>query len=173
MKSMLLVLQDKPRSGRFAWAVSACVSLALLSGCGNAADNGADSSAAPSLASVDADRLAEQAARKSGLFEQLTDAARRRQVALSTLGFTPDRPGMEAWIACQPNASSLQKEWQGLREDLEAAQDINRANGQLIEEHSRVNRQALGVLLQGSGRGVYGPDGRTSGLGTGRRLGSA
>ncbi len=125
------------------------------------------------LASVDADRLAEQAARKSGLFEQLTDAARRRQVALSTLGFTPDRPGMEAWIACQPNASSLQKEWQGLREDLEAAQDINRANGQLIEEHSRVNRQALGVLLQGSGRGVYGPDGRTSGLGTGRRLGSA
>lgn len=127
-----------------------------------------------SLASADADRLGEQAARKSQLFGQLTDAARRRQVALSTLGFTPDRPGMEAWIACQANAAPLLKEWHGLREDLEAAQDINRLNGQLIEEHARVNRQALGVLLHGSGRaGVYGPDGRTSGLGTGRRLGSA
>lgn len=127
-----------------------------------------------SLTGTDADRLGELAARKSALFGQLTDIARRRQVALSTLGFAADRGGMEAWITCQARASLLRDEWHGLHDDLEAASDINRLNGKLIEEYARANRQALGVLMHaGNAGGVYGPDGRAFGPAAGRRLGSA
>lgn len=67
------------------------------------------------------------------------------------------------------------KAWRELEELVHASDRLNRVNGRLIEEQMRRTQVALQVLQHSlSSRGVYGADGRVTGiLNTNRRIDSA
>ena len=66
----------------------------------------------------------------------------------------------------------LADRWEKLLELAKQAQDMNRFNGAMIEMQLKRNQQALAILQEAAKQtSLYGPDGHSQALGTGRRLG--
>lgn len=120
------------------------------------------------------DEVGSQVEAKARLLFELSRLASRRSRRLQEQDLAPNRSGMEAWFATNPEAGSLVPEWRELLRLTRTAYEVNQINGTLIEARVRANQQAL-AALHGAARisNVYGPDGRARLLGTARMLGAA
>lgn len=128
------------------------------------------------LVDGNADGLAALIDEKSALTTRLGDCARRREAALAARDLSPDRPGMEAWLASLPADAIARRDWHELLPLAAEARRLNELNGKLIGTRLQHNQQALAALTSATERAMtYGPDGQTTASpgGTGRILGSA
>ncbi|MFP5410627.1 MAG: flagella synthesis protein FlgN [Gammaproteobacteria bacterium] len=120
------------------------------------------------LVAGDADRLGPLNAAKLQQLQTVSDHARNRLSDLQLAGFSPDRAGMEAWLA-KLGQRELKTRWQQLGELEQQTQAINQRVGALIDLRLGATRQALNVLVHaaaGAGGGLYDTDGlAVSGLG--------
>lgn len=124
------------------------------------------------------DSLSELIDRKSSVAEELAAIAARRNAALASEGFAPDRIGIEGWLAQASGAdaairNSVAAGWASVLAQAGEARELNRLNGELIQVRMRHNSQALEALL-GASRplSLYGPDGQTTAPGA-RRINDA
>ncbi len=122
------------------------------------------------IASGDGQALEAAAAAKQELLPRLEQAASERAALLAAAGHTPNREGLEAYFAAATAtagdelAGNLNTTWAALREQLEACQNKNMANGQALEGSRRQTEQALSLLLGQKVQGdttLYGSDGGT------------
>jgi flagella synthesis protein FlgN len=122
------------------------------------------------LVDGDVDRLLPLAAEKNDAFGRLARLGEARAQQLAEAGFGADRPGMEAWLARQPEARPA---WEALLALASRASDLNRSNGKLIASRLAHNQQALATLLAAANQAaLYGPDGQARPVGGGRSLGT-
>lgn len=118
------------------------------------------------------ERLEALASDKAQMVGQLTELAERRNRYLSSVGLTADRKGMEAWLVNGSNAK-LAAAWGDLLQQMQAAQQLNRTNGEIIAARLQHNQQALAALQQAAGAApLYGPSGQLHAHGGGRLLGA-
>jgi flagellar biosynthesis protein FlgN len=132
---------------------------------------------AAALNAGDVDALIALAQSKSEKVALLSRLSESRRAFLRSAGFSPDRLGMSEWLVAHGgnDGQRLSGLWSALLDRAVRAQQLNEANGALIESRLRFNQAAL-ASLQAAARQTtfYGPDGTTrlSG-GKGRDLGSA
>lgn len=108
---------------------------------------------------------------KAQTARQLADLAERRNRCLVSQGLTPDREGMEAWLANGSGAKAAAA-WRDLLRQMQAARQLNRTNGEMIAARLRHNQQALAALQDAAGAAsLYGPQGQTFVSSGGRPLG--
>jgi flagella synthesis protein FlgN len=120
-----------------------------------------------------AERLSGLVGDKSDLSGELGRLCAARDEQLAQLGYTPDRNGMDAWIASSSGVSG-QSDWHELLRLAGEARFINETNGKLIALHLKSNQQALNVLMTAVDQALtYGPDGQQRASSAGRSLGSA
>lgn len=120
------------------------------------------------LVSGDADALPALNTAKLKQLQAVSDHARNRLADLQLAGYSPDRAGMQAWLA-KLGQAELNSRWQQLGDLEQSAQAQNQRVGALIDLRLGATRQALNVLVHaaaGAGGGLYDPDGlAVSGLG--------
>jgi flagella synthesis protein FlgN len=110
--------------------------------------------------------LAEAIEKKEELAAKLNALSRQRGDYLADHGFSPDRAGVESWSAAHPEQKEAIAAWGRTLLLAAQAKELNRVNGQLIRLRLQHTGEALKVLLREEGRlDLYGPDGRTAGLG--------
>ncbi len=125
------------------------------------------------LTDGDIDRLLPLASEKSALFGRLATLSEARNKSLVAQSLPPDRAGVDAWLAAHPDAASARKLWAELLAMTLEARELNRVNGSLINTRLANNQQALTTLLAAANQAaLYGPDGQTTPIGSGRSLGS-
>lgn len=127
------------------------------------------------LVAGEADRLAQLNTAKLQQLQAVSDHTRNRLSDLQLAGFSPDRAGMEAWLAKlgQPH---LKARWTQLGELEAQTQALNQRIGALIDMRLGATRQALNVLIHaaaGAGGGLYDNDGLAVGAPTGKPLTAA
>ena len=112
--------------------------------------------------------LASFSEQKIPLTTQLETLAAERDAWLLTQGFASGRQGLEAWLGKQTSLSAANT-WQQTLALAAEARELNRLNGELIRMHMQHTAGAL-EILQSSERSfdLYGPDGKSSPLGTSR-----
>ena len=116
------------------------------------------------------DALSNIAEQKEKLAGDLNRLGQKRSNLLASLGYSPDRLGMDAWRAKHPQAKAL---WSNTLSLAAKARELNRVNGELIEMHLQYNNRALDILLRKETTlDLYGPDGKTAGQGD-RRIDDA
>lgn len=119
------------------------------------------------------DDLPAIAERKEKLAAELNDLSRQRNALLVSLGFPPDRAGMESWTVANPGQKETIAGWNQTLSLAARAKNLNLRNGQLIELRMKYNAQALEILMRKENNlDLYGPDGRSSTLGD-RRIDDA
>lgn len=115
-----------------------------------------------------ADGLLQLAARKSELYQQLSDFGNERDRLLSAAGFEANATGMRGWFDALGVDSATRKRWDQLLELARDAEQLNQSNGTLIETHLRHNQQVLAVLHAAANPGsLYGRNGQLRASGTG------
>jgi len=74
---------------------------------------------------------------------------------------------MANWVRAH---QSEQSSWQTFQADLEKAKELNRVNGQVINQHFKRNQQAIHKLQgnQAANTGLYGANGQTSSINSSR-----
>ena len=132
---------------------------------------------AAALNAGDVDALVTLAQSKSEKVAVLSRLSESRRAFLRSAGFSPDRLGMSEWLVAHggddgPRLSTL---WSALLDRAVRAQQLNEANGALIESRLRFNQAAVASLQTAARQtSFYGPDGTTRlSSGKGRDLGSA
>lgn len=125
------------------------------------------------LVKGDTDRLMELARLKTDQVGTLSQLAENRGRLLAAAGLGPDHKGMEAWLERHDSPSQeIRITWNDLLQLAGTAREISQVNGSMIENRLRHNQQALAVLQSAANQAsLYGPDGQTYGLGSGRPLG--
>jgi flagella synthesis protein FlgN len=112
------------------------------------------------------DELPPIAADKEKLAASLNELSRLRNSHLATLGFAPDRQGMDVWSAQHPEQKETASAWKRSLSLAALAKELNRLNGQLIQLRMQYNSEALAILQRKeSTLDLYGPDGRATALG--------
>lgn len=103
---------------------------------------------------------------------RMTELTTCRYNALAAAGFEPKESGMKAWINSSDASETFGKSWHELLELAEAAKEINRINGTLINKQLVRNQNILNVLQHGSLQtsNVYGPNGQTANKSFGRHI---
>ncbi len=97
---------------------------------------------------------------KSQLVEQLEVFEKHRAQYLLSLGYTPNKDGMQSWLSKQEDIE-LQTNWDELIGLAEIAKQINEVNGQIISTQQRYNQRAYLSLQSASGNiSLYGPKGQ-------------
>lgn len=127
-----------------------------------------------SLQGGDVDRLVSLAQLKSDKVVALAQIEDKRNRALAAAGFAPDQRGMEAWLKQHAtNFPEARKIWKELLSKARQAQNLNLANGAMIQQKLQHNQQALAILQAAANQSsTYGPDGQThAGRRSGRPLG--
>lgn len=118
--------------------------------------------------------LAQSKSEKVLALSRLSDS---RRAFLRSAGFSPNRLGMSEWLVAHgaTEANRLSGLWSTLLDRAVRAQQLNEANGALIESRLRFNQAALAALQAAARQTMsYGPDGTTRlSSGKGRDLGSA
>ena len=113
------------------------------------------------------ERLEALASDKTRLVAQLAELAARRNRYLASRGLGPDLKGMETSLA-DAKAAAI---WRELLQLAQTVQQLNQTNGAIIDTRLQHNRQALAALLGAAGSAsLYGPQGQTLGLSSGRPL---
>jgi len=124
------------------------------------------------LINGNADQLLALADSKIQAAHKLSKLANARRDGLLARVGKVEFGDMTAWL--QANAANSLPIWNGILQLAEQAQQLNSTNGILIQTKLRQNQQALMALNNAthSTNGLYGPDGQTSLLASGRTLGS-
>lgn len=120
------------------------------------------------------DKLGEFARLKSeqGVRLSLLSSNHNRLLNQHGLGDTPENIRQLIQREDPDGKYSLAQSWEKLLELAKQAQDMNRLNGTMIEMQLKRNQQALAILQEAAKQtSLYGPDGHSQALGTGRRLG--
>lgn len=115
-----------------------------------------------SLIDMDIDVMENLLDEKAVLLQKITQATKARHVALGQAGFDANENGMTVWIGRDGNAKD-RATWQTFQQQLARAKELNRLNGQMINQHFKRNQETLNQL-QGrpASTGVYGPNGQTT-----------
>lgn len=123
------------------------------------------------------DELAPLIEEKGRLASLLGQLAEQRNKILATTGYSPDRAGIQTWLAQSSSpAQALQEtksHWEDILSLAAQARSLNETNGQLIGNRLQHNQQTLNALLTASNKAtLYGPDGQTHASGNGRSFGA-
>jgi len=115
------------------------------------------------LVKGEVDDLLDLVRKKNSLAAELASLASQRKRLLTASGLLGDRQGMAAWFAAHPGATSVHCAWCALLAVAGQARELNRVNGELIQERMQNNAQALEVLLgNNAAANLYGPDGQSA-----------
>jgi len=118
----------------------------------------------------DADRLAQLAPDKARQIEELSRLGHERNRYLEGQGLGANSQGIKTWLETQ--SITLRRTWRELLRRAQAAQQLNKSNGLLIESRLQQNRMKLSVLqAAASPGGLYRADGQISLLHRARALG--
>ena len=132
---------------------------------------------AAALNAGDVDALVTLAQSKSEKVAVLSRLSESRRAFLRSAGFSPDRLGMAEWLVAHGGnvGKRVSGVWSALLDRAVRAQQLNEANGALIESRLRFNQAAVASLQTAARQtSFYGPDGTTRlSSGKGRDLGSA
>ena len=95
---------------------------------------------------------------------ELATLAARRSRLLAASGVASDGAGIAAWFAAHPEETGTRDAWSSLLAVAAQARELNRVNGELIQERLQSNAQALEVLLgsNAAAGNLYGPDGQSA-----------
>jgi len=119
------------------------------------------------IQAANAEALQQLTAQKAEAVGRISELTRRRYTLLGTQGFRPDETGMGDWIAEQADPALLER-WAFLVSIAQQIKTLNQMNGQLIAKLMSQNQTILSVFgIETKGSGLYGPDGRAQGFGTG------
>jgi flagella synthesis protein FlgN len=106
--------------------------------------------------------LNELSQEKSQRLAKLSDLGKKRSFHLSTLGYSSDINGMEAYLASPSTETAILDNWKQLLHISEIAKENNRANGILINRHLKKNQGALNVLQKNNTDDLlYGANGQS------------
>ncbi len=117
-----------------------------------------------SLVEMDIDVMESLLDEKAVLLQKITLATKARHLALGQASFEANENGMTGWINRNAHAKD-RATWQTFQQQLAQAKELNRVNGQMINQHFRRNQETLNQL-QGrpaNTTSVYGPNGQTAG----------
>lgn len=114
------------------------------------------------LIAADIEGLPAVIAEKAAIVARMSELANHRQLALAAAGLSLEQNSMDQWIA-QTGNSTAHSLWQDLLSLAKSAQELNRINGKLINQHASYNQNALSILqgvpVSGS---FYGPNGKST-----------
>lgn len=120
-----------------------------------------------SLINMDIDVVESILDEKSTLIQRISESSKRRHAELAKAGFDANENGMATWIRSQVQEKDHQT-WQAFQVQLEQAKELNRVNGQMINQHFKRNQATLNQLQGNKGGAVsnsmYGPNGQTASL---------
>lgn len=106
------------------------------------------------------DALSDSTEKKNSYADQLMVIADQRQLLLAHLGYSEDKVGLDAAVNDHP---SLREPCRLLLEKAQIANDLNTANGSIIDTFLTHNQQALDTLRTLSGAGnLYDASGRAN-----------
>ncbi|MEO6351617.1 MAG: flagellar protein FlgN [Oxalobacteraceae bacterium] len=113
------------------------------------------------LTAADIDELPAVTTEKAVIVARMSGLANQRQLALMAAGLSPEQNGMDQWIA-QTSDNAARSLWQELLSLARSAEELNRINGKLINQHATHNQNALDIL-QGVpvGGNFYGANGKS------------
>jgi flagellar biosynthesis protein FlgN len=122
------------------------------------------------LIEANIDNLSRTTEEKTKTIGKIAELTKLRHNALESAGYAPNDESMQTWLENAPN-SDAHLAWTKVLEIAQAAKELNRTNGLLINQHLTRNRNALNVL-QGAGDGgnFYGPTGHSTTKHSPRRL---
>lgn len=109
------------------------------------------------------------------MIQQIADATKTRHQALGQAGYDANENGMATWVRASEK-QQIHADWEVFQDQLAKAKELNRVNGQMINQHFKRNQQALNTLqgkAPNAGAGVYGPNGQTSSMSNARSMVSA
>lgn len=116
------------------------------------------------------DDLIELVRQKNTVAAKLATLAAQRSVLLRASGLTADRAGMASWFEANPAEVRARTAWSSLLSLAGQARELNRVNGELIQDRMKHNALALEILVgSNASANLYGPDGQRSPPG-GRRI---
>ena len=120
------------------------------------------------LVNMDIDEVESILDQKSKLIQKITSATKIRHQALAKDGYEANENGMATWVRAGDN-QSVYTDWDAFQKQLAQAKELNRVNGQIINQHFKRNQEALNQLhVKSPNTGVYGPNGQTTALGYSR-----
>ena len=123
------------------------------------------------LVQGDSERLEVLAQDKTEMVRQLLRLAEQRNQYLVSRALTPDREGMEAWLAASPDKKAAAVAWHDLLQLAQAARQLNYINGQVIAARLQHNQQTFAALQGAAGHpSLYNPHGQTFSVSGGRQL---
>jgi flagellar biosynthesis protein FlgN len=117
-----------------------------------------------SLVNMDIDVVERIIDEKSMVIQKITEATKIRHQALGKAGFDANENGMVSWVRANED-KKIHATWADFQKKLTQAKELNRVNGQVINQHFKRNQEALNVLhgkAANAGSSVYGPNGQTS-----------
>jgi len=117
-----------------------------------------------SLVKMDIDDVEQVLDEKSILIQQIADATKIRHQALGAAGFDANENGMATWVRGS-ESTQMHTAWESFQDQLAKAKELNRVNGQMINQHFKRNQQAINTLqgkAPNAASGVYGPNGQTT-----------
>ncbi|QXI37103.1 flagella synthesis protein FlgN [Pseudomonas xantholysinigenes] len=101
-------------------------------------------------------------ARKQSLIILLEQQGRRRSQLLASLGLSADRAGAEALAAQSSNGQAILARLAELSNLMDACQQVNATNGQIIQVQQHVTANQVRILQGGDSPSLYDARGGTS-----------
>lgn len=120
------------------------------------------------------DKLADIARNKSELLVKLSQLGTAREAFLKQNHIGADATSIDQFIRQEASSGTptLLESWKNLLVSASYVQELNQSNGAMIEALLKHNQQALAILQDAAQQnGLYGPDGHSRAIGSGRPLG--
>jgi len=109
-------------------------------------------------------------ARKQSLIILLEQHGQRRSQLLASLGLSADRSGVQAVAAQSPRGEALLQRLDMLSQLMDECQQVNQANGRIIQVQQHVTNNQIRILQGGDSPSLYDSRGGTSLLSKPRAL---
>jgi flagellar biosynthesis protein FlgN len=116
------------------------------------------------LVNMDIDEMEQILDDKSQLIQQITTATKIRHQALAKSGFDANENGMATWVRATSHKQT-NADWHVFQQQLAKAKELNRVNGQVINQHFKRNQQTINQLqgkAANANGSMYGPNGQTA-----------
>lgn len=117
------------------------------------------------LVNMDIDEVESILDQKSKLIQTIVNATKMRHKALAQAGYDANENGMVMWLRAN-DTKALQVQWDAFQKQLAQAKELNRVNGQVINQHFQRNQQMIrqlqGKAVNAGAGNVYGPNGQTT-----------
>ncbi len=117
------------------------------------------------LVNMDIDEVESILDKKSKLIQTIANATKMRHKALAQAGYDANENGMVMWLRAN-DSKSIKAQWDAFQGQLAQAKELNRVNGQVINQHFKQNQQMIsqlqGKAVNAGAGNVYGPNGQTT-----------